>query len=63
LDSYSNQIDRFVPVQRTKMFDSALPKEYGYVILVASSSALVATWHGINVFSISTLLVREMLMG
>jgi hypothetical protein len=26
-----------------------LPKEYGYVILVASSSALVAAWHGINV--------------
>jgi hypothetical protein len=30
---------------------AGLPKEYGYVILVASSSALVATWHGLNVFS------------
>lgn len=39
------------------MFD--LPKEYGYVILVASSSALVATWHGINVFSPRTLLFAK----
>jgi hypothetical protein len=33
------------------MVNSGLPKEYGYVILVASSSALVAVWHGLNVFS------------
>jgi hypothetical protein len=32
------------------MFDSTLPKDYGYVILVTSSSALVAAWHGLNVF-------------
>jgi hypothetical protein len=41
------------------MANSALPKEYGYVVLVASSSALVAVWHGINVISTGVPLFIE----